>query len=113
VEILDLLKYDAAAWTILVLIAGNFLLAVSVALRRGEFDWKQLSDFFGKDIFPKIGGYAALRLLVAGLASVGLPYGGLIHDSVVAAAFGVIVASLLARIAAHMKELGLSSLPGG
>lgn len=109
---LDLILNDGWTRALLVLVAANFLLAVVQAIMAGEFSWERLDLVYQKDIVAKILGFIVVRLLIFGMAwaaSVAPEIKGLIDGSLAASAFAIIAASLVARIMAHLRELGLLS----
>jgi hypothetical protein len=108
----QLLLSDGPLAVMLLLIVGNFLLAVLAAARTGIFDWRVLATVFLRDVLPKAGGYLVLRIILAE-ADQALPadvWAGLINGTFSAIAVGawlVIVTELIARIGGHLQTLGL------
>lgn len=108
----QVLLSDGPLAALIMLIVGNFVLAILAALRAGVFDLKIIGQVFARDILPKIGGYLVLRFLLAE-ADPFLPtdaVGVLINGAFAALAVGAwhtIVLELVARIGDHLQALGL------
>ena len=97
----DAWAHDARIYIILALIALNFILAVAEALRTGTFEWARLADFYRKDVVPKLIGYLALDLIFRAV----LGTESYIGDGAQVAAFGVLAASLVASVIAHLRGI--------
>jgi hypothetical protein len=78
-------------------VAANTVLAIAVALKRGDFNLRDLGDFLGRDLVPKVLTYGVMQLTGDGA---GFAWAG-------TAALTLISASLAARIAGQLVELGL------
>jgi len=99
---------------ILFLVIFNFILAVSIALKYGKFDWKKFLEFMKSGLLP----YTLIWLFLA-VVSVGIPYlikwlgydiglGVIIPiDSIIGIVWAAIISRAVADIYKNFKELGL------
>ena len=61
---------DSRIIVILGLIALDLVLGVAAALKRKEFDWRKLGDFYLTTVAPKLIGYIALHIVIGTIAGV-------------------------------------------
>jgi membrane protease YdiL (CAAX protease family) len=86
--------------TIVVLIVLDLVVAVAAAIKVGVFAWRRLAEFMRTMILPYLIVYAAFSMVVWAL-------GGTEWEAAKLAVFAFLVASLLASVGNHLKELGL------
>lgn len=84
-------------FTLVGLILADFLLGVAVAIKKGNFRFQNLADFVSKTTAPLFIGYYALGIAATAESSL---------KPVVYTVFAFIVASLVAMVLGHVKELG-------
>jgi hypothetical protein len=109
-QLLLLIVAFFASWQVKVL-AGLILidiaLGVAAALRRGEFDWHKLADFYRTMILPYILGYLAFYLAVEYIIptdSLGSA-GNIINQATITLAWMTLVSTLVASIQANFSLL--------
>jgi hypothetical protein len=103
--------------TLFALVAANFLLGLGVAIKEKKFEWAKVANLYLSDIFPKIVGYIAVRVIVAfgALEWVGPELSVALGDGLLMAAWLAIVVSLGGDILAKLAALGISvieKIPG-
>jgi hypothetical protein len=106
-DFLDLLQEAAQAtqlYTILGLIALDFVLGVSAAIRKNEFDWAKLGEFYRTNVMPYGLGYFCLYIVFAYVP--GLE--GMVGEGLQWTAFGVLTGNLLGSISSNLGELGIT-----
>jgi len=93
--------------TILGLIALDVLLGVASAIRRGEFKFEFLADFYMKNVVPYVVGWIAFSAVSQFIAIELLPPDAalLVGNAAVSASFSAVVLSLVSSIVANFKEL--------
>ena len=107
VDFLDLLQEAAQAtqlYTILGLIAVDFVMGVAAAIRKGEFDWARLGEFYRTNVMPYGLGYFCLYIVFAYVP--GLE--GMLGEGLQWTAFGVLTGNLLGSITSNLSELGVA-----
>jgi len=114
-EYLGMFFADPRVQTILGLIILEVFLAVANAIKKGEFAWRRLGDFYRTMVVPYILGF--LGFFLAGkfikMALVE-PYDVIVGEGAIYLAWITLVFNLVADIYAKAKELGipLPDLPG-
>jgi len=114
-EYIGLFFADPRVQTILGLIILEVFLAVAAALKKGQFEWRRLADFYRTMVIPYLLGF--LGFFLAGkfvkLALVE-PYDVIVGEGAIWLAWITLVFNLVADIYAKAKELGipLPDLPG-
>lgn len=114
-EYLGLFFADARVQTIVGLIILEVFLAVAAALKKSEFEWRRLADFYRTMVIPYLLGF--LGFFLAGkfiTLSLLEPYDALVGEGAIWLAWITLVFNLVADIYAKGKDLGipLPDLPG-
>lgn len=86
--------------TIVVLIVLDLVVAVAAAIKVGVFAWRRLAEFMRTMVLPYLLVYAAFAMVVWSL-------GAAEWEAAKLAVFAFLMASLLASVGNHLKELGL------
>jgi hypothetical protein len=102
--ILDEAARATQLYTILGLIAVDFVMGVAAAIRNGEFDWSRLAEFYRTNVMPYGLGYFCLYVVFAYVP--GLE--GMLGEGLQWTAFGVLTANLLGSIAGNLSDLGIA-----
>ena len=98
---------DSRIIVILGLIALDLVLGVAAALKRKEFDWRKLGDFYLTTVTPKLIGYIALHIVIGTITGVD----SYVADGAQWAAFALLTASILGSAAANFRDIYGQDLP--
>jgi len=98
---------DSRVLIILALIALDLVLGVASALKRQEFAWHALGDFYLTNVIPKLLGYIGLSIVIRAVAGID----SVIGEGAQWVAFGVLAASLVGSIGANFREIYDKDLP--
>ncbi len=98
---------DSRVLIILALIALDLVLGVASALKRREFAWSALGDFYLTNVIPKLLGYIGLSIVIRTVAGID----SLLGEGAQWVAFGVLAASLVGSIGANFREIYEKDLP--
>lgn len=114
-EFIGLFFADARVQTVAGLVILEVFLAIAVALRRGEFAWRRLGEFYQTMVIPYLLGF--LGFFLAGkfiTLSLLEPYDTIVGEGAIWLAWITLAFNLVADIYAKAKELGipLPDLPG-
>lgn len=92
--------------TLLALIVVDVVLGIALALKRGEFDWRELARFYQTGVIPLLVGWVAFAVLVkVGVASELGDWGYLASEGIVTAAWLAAVGKLVNSVLGNMREL--------
>ena len=103
-----LIDFAKTPWvkTLAGLIILDIILGVAAALKRGEFDWAKLSQFYRTMILPMGLGFGIVALVAPWLVSDLLgEYSSLLSNALKTLAWAVLVRELGASILGHFKEI--------
>ena len=103
-EILNEACQATQLYTILGLIAVDFVMGVAAAIRTGTFDWARLGEFYRTNVMPYGLGYFCLYVVFAYVP--GLE--GMVGEGLQWTAFGVLTANLLGSIGGNLGDLGIA-----
>lgn len=114
-EFIGLFFADTRVQTLAGLIILEVFLAVAAALKKNEFEWRRLADFYRTMVIPYLLGF--LGFFLAGkfiTLSLLDPYADIVGEGAIWLAWITLVFNLVADIYAKAKELGipLPDLPG-
>lgn len=114
-ELIGLFFADTRVQTLAGLIILEVFLAVASAVKKGEFAWRRLADFYRTMVIPYLLGF--LGFFLAGkfiTLSLLEPYDALVGEGAIWLAWIGLIFNLVADIYAKAKELGipLPELPG-
>lgn len=114
-EFIGLFFADARVQTVAGLIILEVFLAVGAALKKKQFEWRRLADFYGTMVIPYVLGF--LGFFLAGkfiTLSLLAPYDTIVGEGAIWLAWITLAFNLLADIFIKAKELGipLPDLPG-
>ena len=88
------------------LIVADLILGVAVAMKKGIFDWTQLSDFLQTNVLPKLLGWMAAEVIIRTVASEYLqPPFDVIGPGIAMAAFLAVIGALAGSIIRNFKSL--------
>lgn len=93
---------DARLYTILALVVVDLVLGVAKALKKGEFEWKKVGDFYTTNIIPYTIGYLAIFGVFYVAADA---IGDVLSQGLITTFWMAILASLTGSIASHVKVL--------
>lgn len=105
-ELLALIYEYLQIWgvlTILGLIALDIVLGIFAAIKRGEFQWDKVSQFYKTMIIPYVGGYILMQIGIALLPELGDLLDAMLPAGFLALIFLAIVNNLRASILDHLK----------
>ena len=94
---------DARLFVILGLVAVDVLFGIWASIKEGQFDWRKIGQFYQTMVIPYVGGYLTLYVgfnLVPALE-------GILGESLVTGAFGVVIANLGASVFSNFARLDL------
>lgn len=94
---------------ILLLIGVDLLLGVFSAIKRGAFEWRRVGQFYQTMVVPYVGGYLVLQVAFTLLPE---HLNTILSPTLTGAALATILASLVASVMGHIKEIGIPVVPG-
>ena len=94
---------DARLHILLGLIVLDFALGVTQSIREQRVEWAKLAQFYGTNLAPKVLGYLLLYVTFGLLPGIS----GILEESLVSVAFGVIAAEQAGSIYGHLRAIGL------
>lgn len=105
--------YGPMFLSLLGLVTADILLGVGSAVKRGQFHWREVGNFYRTNITPKLIGWSGLSILTFTATHTTLPpeVGGFVFPVTAAAAWAAVVIDLLASITANARELFLPTPP--
>lgn len=99
--------YGPMFLALLGLVSADILLGIASALKRGEFHWKEVGNFYRTNIVPKLLGWSGLSILTYTVTQSALPpeIGGFVFPVTAGAAWAAVIIDLLASITSNAREL--------
>lgn len=98
---------DPRVGTFFGLVVLDVLLGIAAAIRTKTFQWRRLADFYGTMVVPYVIGYLAFYLVAKVVAQDFLgPFGYLVGEGTIWAAWLTLVATLAESILSNIQELG-------
>jgi small-conductance mechanosensitive channel len=98
--------FFAQVLSLICMIALDWGLGVALAVRAGKFEFAKLANFYRSMIMPMLIGWALFTIVIKFAGYLALKdLSAVLPDSVAAAAYGIVLVSLLAQIASKTKDL--------
>lgn len=103
-------KYGPPLGLLLLLLVVDIGTGIGSAVKRGEFRWRLVANFYRTNIMPNVVGWVMLTILSEGLTlglSAYIPdaYQGLVATLLPAGGYGLVFANLLSSITLNMREI--------
>lgn len=97
---------DPRVRTLAGLILLDIILGIASAIKRGEFEWAKVGEFYQTMVLPMLVGFAAVYFVTPWLVSDLLgEYSGVLGGALVSIAWLVLVAQLAVSLLGHFKEV--------
>jgi len=95
---------DARVITIFALVVIDVVTGIAAAIKRGEFSWGKMGDFYRTNVLPYIISYLPVYVVFQYL---GMYIGDVLSEGIVTLLWAPIVSNLAASIGDNLKDLGV------
>lgn len=109
IELITQFFADPKVRTVIGLVVAEILVGIGGALRRGDYQWRKLLQFYRTNVVPYIviyaGIYVGVQLVAPSLMG---DYAGVISKATLALVWAVIVYNLVMSVVATLESMGIT-----